>query len=424
MGELEAERVGQVRVDLERVAEAELPVLKPRGVGEVLVDQLAHGHRVRRLDRVRGGQVVVLAGVDDDPGAGVHLTGEVLVDEGADRVDVAEEDPVHGVVEHHVQTLQPGEGGDLGHAQAGGVVRETHVAAELLGDLIERFAHDPEVLRRGVGPGVTLARGSLGHEVEQRLAGGADHRDHVRARPSRSLRLGHVLVDVPGRHDQVDQRRPGDRIAAQQPVPGRALAVDAPHSLAAPPAAQPTGRRRRPDRSGCASRPIRPQRPGRAPATGRPGPRSRIPRADPLRRRSARAPHTGSATPWPSPTSRATLSTRWFTQGVPSLSAPDSPASRSTARSIDTVVCAAASSSTGRQASAASVRARVTVPWSRSSLMPGGPGPSAAAGLRWVRPRPPRRSRPAGHRPGRRQPRTRSARRARWPGRPAPASPG
>ena len=52
-------------------------------------------HRVRRLDGVGGGEVVVLAGVDDDAGAGVDLAGEALVDERADRVDVAEEDPVH-----------------------------------------------------------------------------------------------------------------------------------------------------------------------------------------------------------------------------------------------------------------------------------------------------------------------------------------
>ena len=94
-----------------------------------------HRDRVRGLDGVGGGEVVVLAGVDDDPGAGVDLAAEPLVDEGADRVDVAEEDPVHRVVEHHVEPLEPGQRGDLGHAQAGGVVGQPDVAAELLADV-------------------------------------------------------------------------------------------------------------------------------------------------------------------------------------------------------------------------------------------------------------------------------------------------
>ena len=92
---------------------------QPGLVREVLVEQLGHGHRVRRLDRVGGGEVVVLAGVDDDAGPGVDLPGEPLVDERADRVDVAEQDAVHRVVEHHVEPLQPGQRGDLRHAQPG-----------------------------------------------------------------------------------------------------------------------------------------------------------------------------------------------------------------------------------------------------------------------------------------------------------------
>ena len=129
VGELEAERVGDVGVDLEGVSEAELPVLEAGLLGEVLVEELADGDRVRGLDGVGGGEVVVLAGVDDDAGAGVDLAAEALVDEGADRVDVAEEDPVHRVVQHHVEALEPGQGGDLGHAEAGRVVGEPDVAA-------------------------------------------------------------------------------------------------------------------------------------------------------------------------------------------------------------------------------------------------------------------------------------------------------
>ena len=206
VGELEPERVGDVGVDLEGVAEPELPVLEPGLLGEVLVEQLAGGDGVRGLDGVGGGEVVVLAGVDDDPGAGVDLAAEALVDEGADRVDVAEEDPVHRVVEHHVEPLEAGQGRDLGHAQAAGVVGQPDVAAELLRGLVERRPHEPEVLLRGVGAGEALAGRALGHEVEQALPGRADHRDDVGALAGGGLRLRDVLVDVAGGDDQVDPR--------------------------------------------------------------------------------------------------------------------------------------------------------------------------------------------------------------------------
>ena len=204
VGQLEAERVGEVGVDLEGVPEAELPVLEPGLLGEVLVEQLAGGDGVGGLDGVGGREVVVLAGVDDDPGPGVDLAAEALVDEGADRVDVAEEDPVHRVVEHHVEPLEPGQRRDLGHAQAAGVVGEPDVAAQLARRLVERRSHQAEVLLRGVGAGEALAGRALGHEVEQALPGRPDHRDHVGALAGRGLRLRDVLVDVAGRHDQVD----------------------------------------------------------------------------------------------------------------------------------------------------------------------------------------------------------------------------
>ena len=232
--ELEPERVGDLGVDLERVAQPELPVLEPRLLGEVLVEELAGGDRVRGVDRVGGGEVVVLAGVDDDPGAGVDLAAEALVDEGAHRVDVAEEDPVHRVVEHHVEPLEPGQRGDLGHAQAAGVVGQPDVAAELLAGLVERRPHQPEVLLGGVGAGVPLAGGALGDVVEQALPGRADHRDHVGALAGGLLRLRDVLVDVAGRDDQVDPRRargvavPGDHPLAllAAPVDGADAGAD------------------------------------------------------------------------------------------------------------------------------------------------------------------------------------------------------
>src|ERR1019366_1034849 len=96
--------------------------------------------------RVGGGQVVVLAGVDDDAGPRVHLPGKPLVDERPDRVDVAEDDAVHAVVQHHVKTLHTCEYRNFRHTKSGGVVGQPDVAAQLARHVIQRGAHQPEVL--------------------------------------------------------------------------------------------------------------------------------------------------------------------------------------------------------------------------------------------------------------------------------------
>ena len=343
---------------------------------------------MRGLDGVGRGQVVVLAGVDDDPRAGVDLAAEALVDEGAHRVDVAEEDPVHRVVEHHVEPLEPGQRRDLRHAQAAGVVGQPHVAAQLAARVVERGAHQPEVLLGRVGAGEALAGGALRHVVEQRLAGGADHRDHVGALACGLLGLRDVLVDVAGRDDQVDPRLPGGvadlaRRAARARGDGRRSVV------------------RRP-RPACATRCV---------LAGRRGPRGRRNRTEPaeafwarVTRSSAsprsRASQTGRARPCSSPTSARAASASRLTHGVPSGSAPDRPARRSVARSTETVVCCWASFTIGRPTLRARLRARRTVAGSRSSFFVHAHSPSLRSNS-----------------PGRQgSVRTRSSARSAWPG--------
>src|SRR6185369_6046788 len=84
----------------------------------------------------------------------------------------------------------------------------------------------PEVLPGGVRPGVALAGRALRHVVEQRLTGRPDHRDDVGALPRRRLRLRDVLVDVPGRDDQVDPRHRRVGGGGNHPVPFGALGID------------------------------------------------------------------------------------------------------------------------------------------------------------------------------------------------------
>ena len=65
--DLVKQAVLELGVDLEGVAEADLPVLEARILREPLVDELRGQHGGRLLDGVGGRQVVVLAGVDHDP---------------------------------------------------------------------------------------------------------------------------------------------------------------------------------------------------------------------------------------------------------------------------------------------------------------------------------------------------------------------
>ena len=138
------------------------------------------------------------------PARALMSAAEVLVDERPLHVDVAEDDAVHGVVQHHVEALERAHRGDLRHAEAAGVVAEADVAAELLADLVEGGAHEAEVLLRGVGAAEALGGLAEGHVVEQALGRRADDGDHVGAGAGGRLGLGRVLVDVAGGDDDVD----------------------------------------------------------------------------------------------------------------------------------------------------------------------------------------------------------------------------
>ena len=204
LSELVEEAVLPRGVDLEGVAQALLLLGEPGAQGELLVEELAGQDRVGLLHRVRRGQVVVLARVDDDAREGVDPAGEALVDQRPLHVDVTEENAVEGVIEHHVQPLQGAHGGDLRHAEAGAVVAEADVAMLLRADLVESRPHEAEVLLGGVGAAEALGGGPVGHVIEEALARGADDRDHVRPLSGGGLGLDDVLVDVARGHDDVE----------------------------------------------------------------------------------------------------------------------------------------------------------------------------------------------------------------------------
>ncbi len=84
---------------------------------QLLVDEVGGEHGVGGLHSVGCGEVVVLARVDDDAGIAVDDAGEILVNEGTLRVDVAEQNAIESVVQHHVQAFECAHSSNFRHAQ-------------------------------------------------------------------------------------------------------------------------------------------------------------------------------------------------------------------------------------------------------------------------------------------------------------------
>ena len=137
---------------------------------------------------------------------GVDHAREVLVDERPLRVDVAEEDAVQRIVEHHVEPLERAHRGDLRHAEAAAIVGQQHIPVDTLTDLIERGSHDPEVGLRRVGPAEALGRLTVRNEVEQRLAGAPNDGDDIGTLHRGRLALHGILEDVSRRDDDIEHR--------------------------------------------------------------------------------------------------------------------------------------------------------------------------------------------------------------------------
>src|SRR5262249_59959847 len=101
-------------------------------------------------------------------------------------------------------------------AQPGGCVTWLEVAPLPFLLLVERGAHDAEVLLRGPGAAVALGGGADRDVVDEALRRGADDGDDVGAGLGGGAGLVGVVVDVAGRDDDVLERRP--RHARPRPV--------------------------------------------------------------------------------------------------------------------------------------------------------------------------------------------------------------
>jgi len=120
----------------------------------------------------------------------------MLVREGPEHVDIAEYDAVQGVVEHHVQPLEGTHGSNFRHTEARAVIDKPHVAPQFLSYLVEGFAHDAEILLRGVSAAEALGGGTVGNIIQQALGRGADDGDNLGSLQCRSLRLNDVFIYI------------------------------------------------------------------------------------------------------------------------------------------------------------------------------------------------------------------------------------
>ena len=159
-----------------------------------------------RRDSVVGGQIVILTGVDNHAGIAVDHAGEILVNDGTLHIDVAEQNAVQRIVQHHIQTLQSAHSGNLRHAQAGAIVAQADVAMLFLAHYVQSGTHQAEVLLRSVGAAEALRGCTVRHIVQQGLAGGADHGNDISALLCGRLSLRNILIDITGSHDDIQIR--------------------------------------------------------------------------------------------------------------------------------------------------------------------------------------------------------------------------
>ncbi len=193
----------------------------------MLVQQLGGGHGVGFFDGVRGGEIVVFPGLDLDSGISVDHAAEILVQQGALGVYVAEEDAIHGVVEHQIQPFHGAHGGDLRHAEPGSVIGEADIAFLLFRHFVQSGAHDAEILLGGKGAAKTDRGGAVRHKVQQGLGGGADHGNDVRTLSGGCFGLHRVFVYVSGGDDHIDRGHAAGAVFGKEFVPLFPLAADA-----------------------------------------------------------------------------------------------------------------------------------------------------------------------------------------------------
>ena len=202
--QFQQEAVFQRRVHFKGVTQTHLLFGETCQKSKLFVDEVGGKHCVSLLYSVGGGEVVVLAGVDDNACIAVYYAAHELVNKRALHIDVAEQDTVESIVEHHVKTLKGTHSGYFGHTETRAIVAKADVAANLFANLVKSFAHDAEVFLRGESAAEALCGGAVRHIVKQALTRCADNGDDVGTLTCGCLSLYYVLIDIAGGNDYIE----------------------------------------------------------------------------------------------------------------------------------------------------------------------------------------------------------------------------
>src|SRR5207249_3589747 len=150
-GNLMQEVIRGRRIYLKGVSKPHLLRWNTRDLREPFVDELRGHDGMLSFEGIGGRQVVILAGIDDDASGSINASRKKLINKGAFEIDIAKNDAIEGVVEHHIKPLESTHRSNFWHTEARAVVRQADIASNLPTRLIKRIAHQLKIGLGGIG---------------------------------------------------------------------------------------------------------------------------------------------------------------------------------------------------------------------------------------------------------------------------------
>ena len=94
-----------MRINFKSMAKAHLLRWNASDLCKTLVNELRSDHSMLRFEGISSCQIVILACIDNDPSSRVDTAGEELIDKRTFHINIAKDDTVESVVEHHIKPL-------------------------------------------------------------------------------------------------------------------------------------------------------------------------------------------------------------------------------------------------------------------------------------------------------------------------------
>src|SRR5204863_8090924 len=97
--------VGGRWINFEGVTETHLFWWNTSYLCKAFVYELRGNNCVFGFDRISGCQIIIFTCINDNASSSINSPGEQLIDKCAFHIDIAEDNSIEGIVEHHVETL-------------------------------------------------------------------------------------------------------------------------------------------------------------------------------------------------------------------------------------------------------------------------------------------------------------------------------